>query len=333
VIIGGATVKLATLHNEDDIRRKDIRIGDWVIVQRAGDVIPQVVGPIVSRRTGAEVEFRMPERCPVCGGNVVRPEGEAMSYCANNECPAQAARLLEHFVSRGAMDIDGVGERLAHLLYEVGLARDPGDLYSLQEDQLAALERMGEKSAQRIMRGIEASKQRTLSRVVFGLGIRHVGSEIADILAAHFRTMDGLVNADLETLTTVPGIGPTIARSVRAWFDEPRNLQLIEKLRRAGVNLVDTTEAPDGALTGLVIVVTGRLERFSRTEIEAFLKSHGAAVASDVSKRTTYLVAGSDAGSKLQRAESLGVTVLSEDGLVDLLNERGIPIPETHHGA
>jgi DNA ligase (NAD+) len=145
--------------------------------------------------------------------------------------------------------------------------------------------------------------------------------------------MDGLVNADLETLTTVPGIGPTIARSVRAWFDEPRNLQLIEKLRRAGVNLVDTTEAPDGALTGLVIVVTGRLERFSRTEIEAFLKSHGAAVASDVSKRTTYLVAGSDAGSKLQRAESLGVTVLSEDGLVDLLNERGIPIPETHHGA
>jgi DNA ligase (NAD+) len=326
VVIGGATIRLATLHNEDDIRRKDIRIGDWVIVQRAGDVIPQVVGPVVSRRTGAEREFHMPDRCPVCGGNVERPPGEAMAYCVNNECPAQAVRLLEHFVSKGAMDIDGIGERLAQVLYTEGLVRDPGDLYSLDVERLARLERMGQKSAERILRGIEASKQRPLSRLIFALGIRHVGSETAEILAAHFRSLDALAEASVEELEAIPGIGPTIAHSVHAWFLEPHNRGLVEKLRKSGVNLVEAAPSAGGPLSGLTFVVTGRLAGFTRAGIERFLKEHGAAVASDVSKRTSYLIAGSDPGSKLQRAQSLGVPVLTEEDLTEFLRSKGIRI-------
>ena len=324
VRVGGATVKLATLHNEDDIRRKDIRIGDTVIVQRAGEVIPQVVGPVVSRRTGQERVYSTPEKCPVCGTPVVRPEGEAMSYCPNRACPAQAFRLLTHFVSRGAMDIDGVGEALAMALLKEGLAVDPADLYFLAKDQLLKLERMADKSAQNVLDAIAASKERRLSRVVFALGIRHVGSEMADVLAGHFGSLDALARASVEELSAIPTVGPKIAESVHAWFQDDSNRRLVEKLRRAGVRLEsEAAAAREGPLSGLSFVVTGTLSRWSRNEAEGLIKSLGGAAGSSVSKKTDYLVVGENPGSKLQKAQEYGTKLLSEDEFMEFLRERG----------
>jgi DNA ligase (NAD+) len=324
VVIGGATVKLATLHNEDDIRRKDVRIGDTVIVQRAGEVIPQVVGPVASLRTGDERPFEMPKACPECGTEVVRPEGEAMSYCPNRACPAQAVRLLEHFASRGAMDIEGLGERMAQVLYREGLARDPGDLYSLTVEQLAGLERMGEKSAQNLVRGIETSKERPLGRLLFALGIRHVGYEVAHMLASHFGTMEAVLAASEEEIGSIPGLGSVIAQSVRAYAEEEHNLRTIEKLRAAGVRMTAERQAArEGPLTGTQFVLTGTLvqSHMGRNEAEQRLKALGAAIGSAVTKKTTHVVAGADAGSKLAKAQQLGVTVLDEDAFLELLKE------------
>jgi DNA ligase (NAD+) len=326
VVIGGATVKLATLHNEDDIRRKDIRIGDTVIVQRAGEVIPQVVGPVVSLRTGQERPFAMPKACPVCGTEAVRPEGEAMAYCPNRACPAQAVRLLEHFASRGAMDIEGLGERMAQMLYREGLARDPGDLYSLTVEQLAGLERMGEKSAQKLVRGIEASKERPLGRLLFALGIRHVGYEVAHLLATHFGSMDALLAASEEEIAALPGVGSVIAQSVRAYAAEECNRAIIEKLRAAGVRMTaDGQAAREGPLTGAQFVLTGTLTHsgMSRNEAEGRLKALGAAIGSSVTKKTTHVVAGENAGSKLAKAQQLGIPVLDEEHFLALLKEHG----------
>ncbi len=324
VRVGGATVKLATLHNEDDIRRKDIRIGDTVIVQRAGEVIPQVVGPVVSRRTGRERVFSIPEKCPVCGTPVVRPEGEAMSYCPNRGCPAQAFRLLTHFVSRGGMDIDGVGEALAMALLKEGLVEDPGDVYFLTKEQLVGLERMADKSAQNVLDAIAASKNRPLSRVIFALGIRHVGSEMADVLAGHFGSLAALAGASVEELSAIPTVGPKIAESVRAFFDDEVSQRLIEKLRRAGVRLeAEAAAAREGPLTGQSFVVTGTLSRWSRNEAEDLIKSLGGAVGSSVSKKTDCVVVGENPGSKLRKAQELGTRVLSEDEFVALLREWG----------
>jgi DNA ligase (NAD+) len=324
VQIAGATVKLATLHNEDDIRRKDIRIGDTVIVQRAGEVIPQVVGPVVSLRTGAEQPFMMPDRCPVCGTPVVRAPGEAMVYCPNRSCPAQAVRLLEHFASRGAMDIEGLGERMAQILYAEGLVRDPGDLYSLTAEQLTPLDRMGEKSAANLVRGIAASKDRPLPRLIFALGIRHVGAETAAALAGHFGSIDALASADEEEIAAIPGIGPTIAASVRAYFDEEHNQRTIAKLRAAGVRMTsDGQAAREGPLAGTQFVLTGTLAGFTRNEAESRLKALGAAVGSSVTKKTTHVVAGENPGSKLAKARQLGVPVLDEAAFVELLRSYG----------
>ncbi len=324
VRVGGATVKLATLHNEDDIRRKDIRIGDMVIVQRAGEVIPQVVGPVVSRRTGRERVYSIPKKCPECGTPVVRPEGEAMSYCPNRACPAQAFRLLTHFVSRGAMDIDGIGESLSMALLKEGLVEDPADLYSLTKDQLLKLERLADKSAQNVLDAIAGSKQRPLARLVFALGIRHVGSEMAETLAGHFGSLDALAAADAEELSAIPTVGPKIAESVYAWFQDDSNRRLVEKLRRAGVRLEGEAAAREGPLSGLSFVVTGTLSRWSRNEAEGLIKSLGGAAGSSVTKKTDYLVLGEGPGSKLQKAQQYGTKLLSEDEFVALLRERGV---------
>jgi DNA ligase (NAD+) len=323
VRVGGTTVKLATLHNEDDIRRKDIRIGDIVIVQRAGEVIPQVVGPVVSRRTGQEQAYSIPKKCPECGTPVVRPEGEAMSRCPNRACPAQAFRLLTHFVSRGAMDIDGVGEALCMALLKEGLVEDPADLYFLTKDHLQKLERMADKSAQNVLDAIAGSKERPLARLVFALGIRHVGSEMAEILAGHFGSLDALAQASVEELGAIATVGPKIAESVHAWFQDDSNRRLVEKLRRAGVRLEGEAAAREGPLSGLSFVVTGTLSRWSRNEAESLIKSLGGAAGSSVTKKTDYLVMGESPGSKLQKAQEYRTKLLSEEEFMELLGERG----------
>jgi DNA ligase (NAD+) len=322
VRVSGANVKLATLHNEDDVRRKDIRVGDWVIVQRAGEVIPQVIGPVLSRRTGAEREFVMPERCPSCGLPVTRPEGEAMSYCTNSACPAQALRLLEHFVSRGAMDIDGIGESLAYQLMREGLVNDAADLYSLTAEQIAALERMGAKSAGNVIAAINRSRQRPLTALIFALGIRHVGYEVAGLLATHFGSLDALSRASGDEISQVPGIGPKIAASIETWFQRQGNQRLVQRLRDAGVRTEEERlTRPQGPLSGQTWVVTGRLERFSRGQVEGRLKTLGATVGASVTARTTALVVGEEPGSKLEKAQKLGTRVVSEEELLTLLGE------------
>jgi len=326
VVVAHATVKLATLHNEDDIRRKDIRIGDTVIVQRAGEVIPQVVGPVVSRRTGAERVFEMPKQCPVCQTPVVRPPSEAMSYCPNRACPAQIFRLLVHFASRGAMDIDGLGEALADQLLKSGLVEDVADVYYLTKEQLLTLERMGDKSAENLLAAIERSKTRPLGRLIFGLGIRHVGDETAELLAGHFGSIDALASASLEDLEAVPTIGPKTAESVYEYFRDESNKKVIEKLRRAGVKLEGEAAAREGPLSGSTFVVTGSLSRWTRNEIESLIKGLGGAVGSSVTRKTSYVVAGENPGSKLAKAQEYGVPVLDEAEFVKLLEEKGVRI-------
>ncbi|TEU03495.1 MAG: NAD-dependent DNA ligase LigA, partial [Dehalococcoidia bacterium] len=283
VSVGGVTIKRAALHNEEDIRRKDIRIGDTVVVQRAGEVIPEVVAPVVSKRTGKERLFVMPARCPVCGGELVKPEGEVMTRCTNASCPAQLYELLTHFVSRSAMDIDGVGEKLAAALLEKGLVKNVADLYSLHTQDLMNLERMGEKSVQNVLDAIEWSKQRPLSRVIFAIGIRHVGAETAELLASHFGSMDRLASASEEELLAVPTIGPKIAESILAFFRQEANRDIIEELRRAGVRLEEeAVELRERPLLGQEFVLTGRLETFPRSEVEARIKELGGSVGSSV---------------------------------------------------
>ncbi|MBI2846658.1 MAG: NAD-dependent DNA ligase LigA [Chloroflexi bacterium] len=322
VNIGGVTVKMATLHNEDDIRRKDIRIGDTVIVQRAGEVIPQIVGPVVSKRTGAEKEFEMPSRCPVCGGKVIRSEGEAMSRCINSSCPAQIFELLKHFVSRGAMDIEGVGESLCAALLDAGLVKDVADIYYLTKEKLLTMERMADKSASNVLTSIERSKNRPLSRVIFALGIRHVGGETAELLARHFKSIDELAKANGEVLLSIPTIGPKIAESILDYFRVESNLNVIEKLRRGGVRLEAEAPKAKGALplAGLQFVITGRLASMSRQQAEDRVKASGGSAGSSVSRKTNYLVVGEDPGSKLDDARRLGTKLLTEEEFLKLLS-------------
>ena len=322
VIVSGATVKQASLHNEEDIHRKDIRVGDWVTVERAGDVIPQVVGPIVERRTGDEQPFLMPAHCPVCGTPVVKPESEAMHRCPNFGCPVQFFELLKHFVSKGAMDIDGLGEQWCGTLIEKGFVNDLSGLYYLRKDKLLELDRMGDKLATRILGNVEASKQRSLVRVLFALGILHVGPEIAELLANRFPSIDSLAQASEEELTEIPGIGPKIAESVAAYFAVPSNLEVIEKLRQAGVKLHQEVQQVDRdslPLSGQSFVVTGTLSAFPRREAESRIKALGGSVGSSVTRRTSYLVAGESPGSKLEAAQKLGTPVLDEAGFLELL--------------
>ena len=322
VIVSGATVRQASLHNEEDIHRKDVRIGDWVNIERAGDVIPHVVGPVVDRRSGQEKVFNMPANCPVCDSEVVKPETEAMHRCPNTACPAQFFELLKHFVSKGAMDIDGLGEQWCRILIDRGLAGDVADLYFLQKKQLLELERMGELLATKIVDNIQGSKARPLHRLVFALGILHVGSEVADLLVQRYSDLDQLADATEEQLTEIPGIGPKIAESVAAYFRVPRNREVIEKLRRRGVKLrQEASEVSAGPqpLQGMTFVVTGTLEAFPRREAENRIKSLGGSVTSSVTRKTDYVVVGKSPGSKLEAAQRLGTEVLEEAAFLEFL--------------
>ncbi|RLC95369.1 MAG: DNA ligase (NAD(+)) LigA [Chloroflexi bacterium] len=321
VSVGGVTIKQAALHNEEDIRRKDIRIGDTVIVQRAGEVIPEIVGPVVSKRTGNEQVFSMPSHCPVCGAEVIKPADEAMHRCPNSACPAQAFEKLKHFVSRGAMDIDGIGEKLCAALMETGLVNDIADLYYLSREQLAGLERMGDKSASNVIQSIERSKSRPVSRLIFALGIPHVGSETADLLASRFHSLDRLAQATEEELLSIPSIGPKIAQSIVAFFRQEGNQRIIRKLRQAGVRLAEEVpaEPTELPLAGLEFVLTGRLESFTRQEAEERIKALGGSVGSSVTRKTSYVVVGKEPGSKLDKAASLGIRQLTEQQFLEML--------------
>jgi DNA ligase (NAD+) len=319
VRVGGVVISQAALHNEEDIHRKDIRIGDTVIVQRAGEVIPEIVGPVPSLRTGEERVFHMPATCPVCGSEVIKPEGEAMHRCTNAACPAQALEGIKHFASRGAMDIEGLGEKLCTSLFAAGLVKDAGDLYSLTLSDLVQVERMGEKSASKVLAAIEASKKRPLASVIFALGIPHVGAEYADLLARHYAGIDELERAGAGELAAIPSIGPTIAESVVAFFRQAGNRTILNKLRRAGVSL---REAPakeaENRLSGLTFVFTGRLDAMPRPEAEALVERLGGRAAQDVSRKVSYVVVGAEAGSKAERAKKLGLKVLTEDEFLQL---------------
>jgi DNA ligase (NAD+) len=334
VAVGGVTIRQAALHNEDDIRRKDIREGDWVYIQRAGEVIPEVVGPIIGRRTSAEKEFNLLEKifdkekgrpaCPVCGAEVFKPEGEVMYYCTNAACPAQVQARLELFTSRGAMDIRGIGESMSALLLREGLVKDVADLYYLKEEDLLKLERMGEKSASNIIKAINSSKDRPLARLIYALGIRHIGEQMAQILADHFNSIDELANASEEGLTTIPTVGPKIAESVAAFFRQKENRRLIEKLRKAGVKLAEAkaVEAKELPLAGQEFVITGTLKSFSREVAHEKIKALGGVAKDNVTRQTTYLVVGADPGSKLARAQALGIKQINEAELLRLLGEK-----------
>ncbi|MFY9718686.1 MAG: NAD-dependent DNA ligase LigA, partial [Candidatus Cybelea sp.] len=321
VAIGGVTVKSATLHNIDYIDSNDIRIGDTVLVTRAGDVIPRVVGPLTAKRTGRERKFKMPQRCPVCGSDVDRPAGEAMSRCTNAACPAQVYERLRHFASRGAMDIVGIGDVMAQQLTELNLVCDIADTYNLNESSLASVPRMGKKSIENLLRNIEASKRRGPARLLYGLGIRFVGTQTAQILVDDFGSLDAIAGADESELQRSEGIGPEVARSVALFFKQAPNRAVIERLRAAGVVMSAPKRAPTkGALSGQTFVLTGTLPNLTREAAAELIVAAGGKVVGSVSKKTDYVVAGSEAGSKLSKAEQLGIAILDESGLRTLVS-------------
>jgi DNA ligase (NAD+) len=317
VAVGGVTVSLATLHNEEDINRKDIREGDRVIVQRAGDVIPQVVGPLLEEGVKRNPPWKMPDKCPACGTPVVKPEGEAMHRCPNRACPAKGYEWLKHFVSRGAMDIDGVGEKLVKRLLDAELVARPQDFYRLTVDDLLELEGFQQRSAENVVNSIDTSRNRPFGRVLFALGIPHVGGITAQLLADAFGSIDALAHASPEEIAAVEGIGPVIAEAVSGWFVDEEHAEVVEGLRAAGVNLEqERAAAPvEGPLSGRTVVVTGSVEGHTRESIREHLESLGAKVADSVSKKTDYLVAGEGGGSKRDKAEKLGVPVVTLEEL------------------
>ncbi|MBV8207672.1 MAG: NAD-dependent DNA ligase LigA [Acidobacteria bacterium] len=321
VSIGGTTVTRATLHNMDEIARLGARIGDWVQVERGGDVIPKVVKVIHdAEHPRGTRDFQMPARCPECGGNIVRGDGEADHRCVNASCPAKLRETILHFASRGVMNIDGMGEALVGQLLERKMVRDVADLYSLTLDDLLKLERMGEKSAANVLAEIERSKQLPLERVIYGLGIRMVGERTAGLLAAHFGSMDELMIAGAEQLQQVPEVGPRVSESIREFFDEPGNHRLIERLKAAGLQMRGPKKQRGTALAGKTFVLTGTLARRTREDAKALIEAAGGKVSGSVSKKTTYVVAGADPGSKLEKARELGVQVITEKELEGLLN-------------
>ncbi len=325
VNIGGTIIRAAALHNENDIRRKDLRIGDYVVIQRAGDVIPQVVKPITEKRPDPPPpEYRLPDKCPVCGAPVVRNEDEAMAYCSNlpENCPAQLTELIRHFVSRGAMDIDGMGDELCDDLIKVGYVKDPADIFRLTKDNLLKLEGFADKKATNIINAIEASKQRPLSRLLFALGIRYVGEKAAQTVAQSFETMEKLLAASEGQITALSGIGPKIGHSLYLWLQQPRNREVIEKLQAAGVRMENDRSAATtatGPLAGQTFLLTGRLTSMTRPQAEEALQRLGGTIASGVSKSLNHLIVGEEAGSKLARAQQLGVPIRDEAWLVALL--------------
>ena len=338
VLVAGSTIARATLHNIDEVRRKNVRVGDTIVVHKAGDVIPEVVGPVLELRPANAVEFQMPATCPSCGSPVIREEGEVAYRCVSIDCPAQATERLIHWGSRNAMDIDGLGDEIVSRMVEQGLLTDVADFYDkLTEAALADVSTgrqsvdgddivVGKVIAKKVMAQVDESRGRGLARVLFGLGIRHVGANVARALAEHFGSMQALMLATDEDIAAIDGVGPKIAASVREFFSIEKNVAVVERLREAGVSLEEEVAAPERpqSLEGLTFVLTGTLERFSRTEAGNQLKALGAKVTGSVSKKTSYVVAGAAAGSKLAKAEALGVPVLDEDALVQIL-ETGEP--------
>jgi DNA ligase (NAD+) len=315
VVVGGVTITYATLHNEDETRRKDVRRGDTVIVRRAGDVIPEIVGPVHAKRSKSARRWKMPKKCPSCGTPLVRLEGEADWRCPNKAgCPDQSVEWLFHFAGRGAMDIEGLGYRTVMALLREGLIQDPADIYSLTAEDLQRLDGFAEKSIENLLRAIDASRDRPLWRLLVGLNIRHVGSHVAEVLAAAFLSIDALAAASEDEIDAVPEIGPTVAATVRAWFDEAENIALIEKLRKASVRLEDEPPSDEGpkSLEGHTIVLTGGMDTVSRDEATRLAQQAGARVSSSVSKKTDFVVAGENPGSKYDQAVKVGVEIIDE---------------------
>jgi len=347
VRVGGVVVRRATLHNEDEIRRKDIRIGDWVIIQRAGDVIPEVVKVLKERRTGNEKEFKMPDTCPVCGSKLTKKPGEAVWRCPNPDCFPRLVRSITHFASKGAMNIEGLGSKVAEQLVTAGLVRKISDIYKLQLSDLTSLERFAEKSARNLLNEIEKSKNRPLSKLIYALGIRHVGEVTAQLLAEHFGSLDALSKASEQELLKIEGIGPEVAKSIKKWFSDPKNIELIEELKKLGVKSAQTPketiiktpepfqegesqkaqESQKKLLEGKSFLFTGALKSMTRQEAKDIVMELGGRVASSVSKKLDYLVVGEKPGSKLEKAKKLGIKIINEQeflkmiGKEELLNE------------
>ncbi len=324
VVVGGATVGLATLHNEDMVRLKDVRIGDRVVVRRAGDVIPEVVAPVASLRTGEEREWSMPTHCPSCGNPIVRPEGEAVARCTGGlTCPSRLREWLAHFAGRGAMDIEHLGYKTIDLLLSKGLIEDPADIFTVRPEDLLGFEGWGEVSVGNLVRAIDAARDRPLASLLVALGIRHVGGTVARLLARRFRSLQALLDASEEEIAGVEGVGPTIARSVREWAEDPENRALAEKLERNGVRVADPEPEGEraGLLEGVTVVITGTLEGLSRERAQIEVEERGGKVTSSVSKKTTALVSGENPGSKLAKAEQLGVPVIDVGRFQRLLEE------------
>ena len=325
VEIGGVTVQRATLHNQDEIDRKDIRIGDTVVVQRAGDVIPEVVKFIPEKRPKHAKPFKMPEKCPVCGSKVARAEGEAIHRCVNINCPAQVMQRIGHFASRGAMNIEGLGEKLIQYFFEQGLVKSVADIYRLKKNEIAKLEGLGEKSAQNLIDSIERSKKTTLGRLLYGLGIRHVGESTAQDLADQFGSIEDIEKASLEDLMSVEGFGPEVAGAIKEFFEVKENQKLIKELHELGISFEQVKKvAVQTPLTGKSVVLTGGLESMSRDEAKTLIQRAGGKISSSVSKRTDVVIVGHEAGSKLEKAKELGIKTLSEKEFIDILKAGGL---------
>ncbi len=324
VRVAGSTISRATLHNEDEIKRKDIRIGDWVVVQKAGDVIPEVVAPVPSRRTGKESFFQMPSVCPVCGSEAIKPQGEAVTRCTGGiSCPAQVFEHILHWGRRGCMDIDGLGPEVVKDLLKKKLVKNVASLYKLTKEDLLQVEHFQEKSAENLYRAIQASKNRPLSRLLFALGIRHVGAHLAAVLAENFKSIDRLKKATFEELINIPEVGPKVAESVTTFFRQPHNLEVIEELRKAGLKMEEGESKKETRLAGLSFVFTGTLKNFTREEAKEIVESLGGKVSSSVSLKTSYVVVGEDPGSKYEKAKKLGVKILTETEFLKMVGKEG----------
>lgn len=322
VQVAGSTISRATLHNEDEVKRKDVRIGDWVVIQKAGDVIPEVVSVVQSKRTGQEAIFKMPKRCPICGSEVIRPEGEAVTRCTGGiSCPAQVFEHILHWGKRSAMDIDGLGPEVVKDLLNKELIKDAADLYYLKIDDLLKVEHFAEKAAENLYQAIQASKNRSFPRLLFALGIRHVGTHIANVLAKQFGSLEKLMEVSEEELVAITEVGPKIAESVVTFFRQPHNLEVIEKLKEAGVKMEKTVEKEPQRLAGLTFVLTGALGGLTREEAKEKIEKLGGRVTSSVSRKTSYVVVGKEPGSKSQKAKELGVKVLDEAAFLDMLKK------------